>query len=210
VAELTLAQIRDYKENNFREKAKALRLLCTNHEEAISADEVERRNEDMLFTDFQHRTKRRDLLLRIQEASGIDPVDVLTRAARFAEIREKLSTSVAGLNSNSRQCRKAKAEFNAEMEKIRYVVDQSQIDRVADYVAGNLDMVNLFLDTRFERPTSPEAKTKVFNKTMGELGVTILKRQKTINKVTHAEYVVDFAKIAEMAAKKDMAKILRN
>lgn len=210
VAELTLAQIRDYKENNFREKAKALRLLCTNHEEAVFADQFERRDKDMLFTDFQHRTKRRDLLLGIQEASGIDPVDVLTRATRFAQIRGKLSAEVAGLKSNSRQYREAKAEFNTEMEKIRYVVGQDQIDRVADYVARNLDMVNLFLDTRFEKPTSPEAKTKVFNKTMGELGVTILKRQKTINKVKHAEYVVDFTKIAEMAAKKDMAKILRN
>ncbi|MBC3810102.1 plasmid replication protein, CyRepA1 family [Undibacterium aquatile] len=210
VVELTLAQVRDYKENNFREKAKALRLLCKSHDEAIFADSVERRNEDMLFTDFQHRTKRRDLLLGIQEASGIDPIDIMTRANRYAQITSKRVKDLQGIDGNSRQGRAVKAEFKAAMAGIECLVSQEQIDRVAEYVSQHLEVINLFLDSKFKKPTSPEAKTKVFNKTMGELGVTIQKRTKTINKVQHIEYVVDFSMIAEMAAKKDMAKILRN
>jgi hypothetical protein len=208
--ELTLSQIRDYKENKLREKAKALRLLGKTLEETIWDDELQRRNKDVFFTDFEHRTKRRELLSGIQEASGIDPIDIMTRANRYAQITTKIEKDLQGIDVKSRQGRAAKAEFKAAMAGIECLVSQEQIDRVAEYVEHRLEVINLFLDSKFEKPTSSEAKTKVFNKTMGELGVTIQKRTKTINKVKHIEYVVDFTKIAEMAAKKDMAKMLRN
>lgn len=204
---LTLTQISDYNQNNLRNKAKALRLLGQTQEQAVFADENERRNKDMLFTDFEHRAKRRELLAGIQEASGIDPIDIMARANRFAHITSQRVEKLAGLDPNSRQARAVNAEFRAEMASIEYVVDHSLIDRVAEYVDKQLEVVNLFLDTKFEKPTSPESKTKVFNKTMGELGVCILKRQKTVNKVKQSEYVVDYQKVAEMAAMKNMANL---
>jgi len=205
-AKLTVKQIKDYKEQDFRDKAKALRLIAKSENDAIALDKYDRLDENRLFIDMKHRAKYRALLADIADVAGIDPINIMARAARYAEISEHRRQALEGAKPGSRPARAAKAEFNRELEKIDYHVTTEQIDKVADYVATNLDIVNLFLGTKFEQPTRPDTKTKVFNATLGKLGVCIQKRVVTKDKVSQTMYFVDFDMIAEMAAKKDLAQ----
>jgi hypothetical protein len=206
-AEVTMAQIRAYKEHDPRGIMKNAKLLTATRIASIDRDRMERENvaNTRAFTSYDHRTAKRDIFLNAQAASGIHIGDVLNRAKLHVENEATFNAVKADHHANSREYRMASKKRKDQKEKLRYVVTQDQIDSLADYVNGNLSNVNLFFGTNFKTPTAPENKMKVFNTVMGQLGIEIKKRPKK-NGQDRPEYFVDYDRVAELVATKDLSE----
>jgi len=206
---VTLAQIKAYRENNLREIVKNVKLLKSSRLDAIDRDRNQRENPKvtMTFTDFDHRALRRELLDCAQKASGIDYAEVLQRAklhvdneAEFAEVKKMHKL-------NSRPFREASSKRKQRRDELKWVIKQDQIDSLANYVSDDLDRVNLYFATNFKTPSAPESKTKVFNTIMGELGVELKKKRKGKDGES-PEYFIDYDRVAELVATKDLSQII--
>lgn len=206
-AEVTMAQIRAYSEQDPRSIMKNAKLLTATRIASIERDRMERENaaNTRAFTSFDHRTAKRDIFLNAQAASGIHIGDVLNRAKLHVENETMFNAVKAVHHANSREYRMASKKRKDQKEKLRCTVTQDQIDSLAEYVNEKLFDVNLFFGTNFKTPTAPENKMKVFNTIMGQLGIEIKKRPKK-NGQDRPEYFVDYDRVAELVATKDLSE----
>lgn len=211
-SDLSLAQVKEYHEQAPRDIVKNLRLMAKSHGDAVAADRYQRESlsDQMAFTDMGHKAMRRKLLEGVQQASGIDPLDIMTRAKQYNDLSKEWAEKREGLETNSRPCRKIDREYKPQIEELKVEVSMDQIDAVAVYVAENLAYINPYFATDFTDPTATEVKVKVFNTMMGKgkLGVSIKKHWRKIDGVKKAFYLIDYSRIAELS-ERDMVEAIR-
>ncbi|GAB3543435.1 hypothetical protein GCM10027343_16830 [Noviherbaspirillum agri] len=141
---VTLDHVMKYYEDDVRGIVRNIKLLSEKEEYARYLDRIQRENPDgKTFTLFDHRTMKHQLLFSAIDASGIHPKDVLRDAKRYAELKTELEQARRQHKPRSRQDRTSTAKFKSEFEKLKRVVDDDQLRRVAEYVSENIDMVNI-------------------------------------------------------------------
>ncbi|HZW13292.1 MAG TPA: plasmid replication protein, CyRepA1 family [Noviherbaspirillum sp.] len=198
---VTLDHVMKYHEDDVRGIVRNIKLLSEKEEYARYLDRIQRENPDgKTFTLFDHRTMKHQLLSGAMDASGINPKDVLRDAKRYAELKAELEQARRQHKSRSRKDRKSTAKFKSEFEKLKRVVDDDQLRRVAEYVSENLNMVNMFLGTRFQKPEIPENRKKVFNAVLGKFGVVIKLDRRMVNSECHSCFIIDYGRVMELAA----------
>jgi hypothetical protein len=201
---VTLDHVMKYLEDDMRGIVRNIKLLMEKEEYARHCDRMQRENPNgKTFTLFDHRTMKHQLLSGAIEVSGIDRIEVLQDAKRYAELKTELEQARRKHKPRSRPYRAATAKFNSEFEKLKRVVDDEQLRRVAEYVSENLEMVNMFLGTKFQKPEIPENRKKVFNAVLGKLGVEIKLDRRMVDGVHHFYFIVDYDRVVELASTRD-------
>ncbi|MBV7539074.1 hypothetical protein KW842_25220 [Duganella sp. sic0402] len=206
-SELTLNQIKSYKQKNIIEIIKNSKLLKEDRVSALNNDRWEREdpNNARPFTSFGHRTVMRDFFKNVQEVTSINHADVLRRAREHVENEKQFALSVKSLGpSQLREARKAARKKKADL---RWVVKLEQIDALAKYVEANLEDINLFFGSNFKNPTAAETRTKVFNTVMGHLGVE-LKKDRRKEGEEQPVYYIDYDRVADLVATKDLTQLI--
>jgi hypothetical protein len=206
-AEVTLKQIMAYENKGVRGIVDHAKLLKASRVDAINADRSERENPNKIkvFTSYEHRSVKREILVGAQNAAGVDYAKVMHKAKLHVDNEIEFSMAKEIYKPNSDGYRKASKKRNAKRKELKWIVTQEQIDNLANYVAVDLDRVNLFCATNFKNPTAAETKTKVFNTLMGELGVELKKKPKS-KESDAPEYFIDYNRVAELVATKDLTE----
>jgi hypothetical protein len=137
----------------------------------------------------------------------INHAEVLRRAKEHVENEKHLESVKARYSSNSRECRSVSKQAKKKRNELRWVVTAQQIDDLAKYVQTRLDDINLFFGSNFKDPTAVETKTKVFNTVMGYLGLQLKKAGKRSGD-TQTEHFIDYDRVAELVATKDLTQLL--
>ena len=209
-ADVTPNLVRAYYEKNMRETVKNAKLLKDSRLDAIERDRIERENPKNLkaFTSFNHNTAMRDILSAIQDVTGIEQGRILRLAKCHVKNEKRFAAVIEQHHPNSRECRAARKRRKQRQKRLESIVSIEQIDKLAQYVEANLDHLNLFLGTNFKTPTALEAKTKVFNTVMGQLGIEIKKRPFKRKGQKGHEYFIDYDRVAEFVAAKDLRQIV--
>lgn len=207
VNELTLKQIEAYFKNNIRNVLKDINLLRQSRADALQFDRAERESKwtNQAFPEYKHNTRRRDLLLGAVQAVGINVGQVLKNAAQHKRVEIEYEAAMVGHSAKSRPGRAASKSRKEKLDELYWVVTQQQIDCGALYAASNLQDLNRFLGTNFRSPQSPEAKVKVFNTMLGQVGVCIKNKRIMKDGVTFSEYCVDYQRVSELAAAIDFS-----
>lgn len=206
-SELTLSQIKSYKQKNIVEIIKNSKLLKEDRVSALNIDRWERGdpNNAKPFTSFGHRTVMRDFFKNVQEITSINHADVLRRAREHVENEKQFALATKSLGPTQlREARKAARKKKADL---RWVVKLEQIDALAKYVEANLEDINLFFGSNFKNPTAAETRTKVFNTVMGHLGVE-LKKDRRKEGEEQPEYYIDYDRVADLVATKDLTQLI--
>jgi hypothetical protein len=195
----------DYEDKGLREIIEHAKLLKASRVDAINADRYERENPNKtkVFTSYEHRSVKREILFGAQSASGVDYAEVMHKAKLHVENEAEFVMAKSLHKPNSDPYRAASKKRNAKRKELKWIVTQGQIDSLANYVAKDLGRVNLFFATNFKNPTAAETKTKVFNTLMGELGVELKKKPKS-KESDAPEYFIDYDRVAELVATKDL------
>jgi ribosomal protein L37AE/L43A len=207
-SDLTLGQIEAYYEKNVRDVINNSKLLKATRIDAIERDKREREysKNTKAFTSFDHKTMKRDIFERAQIASEVKQSEVLKKARLHAE-SEAVFAKVKALNKpKSRPLRAASKIRNENRNRLKWLVSQEQINNLTKYVAENLETVNLFFGTNFKAPEADESKMKVFNTIMGAMGVAIKKGRTP--KGLPAEYFIDYDRVVELVAAKDLSEMI--
>lgn len=205
--ELTLNQIKSYKKKDIVEIIRNSKLLKEDRVSALNNDRWEREdpNNAKPFTSFGHRTVMRDFFKNVQEITSINHADVLRHAREHVENEKQFSLAAKSLGPTQlREARKAARKKKADL---RWVVKLEQIDALAKYVEANLEDINLFFGSNFKNPTAAETRTKVFNTVMGHLGVE-LKKDRRKEGEEQPEYYIDYDRVADLVATKDLTQLI--
>jgi len=198
---VTLDHVMKYHEDDVRGMVRNIKLLSEKEEYARYLDRMQRENPDgKTFTLFDHRTMKHQLLSGAIEVSGINPKDVLREAKRYAELKAELEQAKRQHKPQSRPYRAANDKFSSEFEKLKHVVDDDQLRRVAEYVSENLAMLNMFLGTRFQKPEISENRKKVFNAVLGKFGVAIKLDRRMVKGEHYFYFTIDYDRVMELAA----------
>ncbi|WP_426115964.1 plasmid replication protein, CyRepA1 family [Massilia sp. PWRC2] len=207
-ANVTIDQIKSFKEKGFDKVVRNARLLKDSRIDAIGRDKWERENvkSKKAITDYGHRTAKRDILEAAQEKTGISYAEVWAKAKLHGASELRFNDAKLLCRSKSNKYREASKKRKQDGARLKWVVTQAQIDDLAKYANDNLCNINLFFATNFKTPTAPEAKMKVFNTIMGELGIEIKKKPKQKGGDGH-EYVIDYDRVAELVATKNLSDI---
>lgn len=203
--EVTMAQIRGYNDQNLRDIVKHAKLLKESRDATIERDRDERAHpkNGKAFTSYDHRTLKRDIFTDVQTIVGIQYTDVLRKAKMHVENEATFVRETESRPPSSREYRAARKKRKKISDRLKMVIEQEQIDRLANYVAENLGHVNLVFGSNFKSPTAPKTKTKVFNSVMGQLGIEVKKKPKPKGQ-EGVEYIVDYDRVAEIVATKNI------
>lgn len=207
-ANVTIDQIKSFKEKGFDKVVRNARLLKDSRIDAIGRDKWERENvkSKKAITDYGHRTAKREILEAAQEKTGISYAEVWAKAKLHGASELRFNDAKLLCRPKSIKYREASKKRKQDGARLKWVVTQAQIDDLAKYANDNLCNINLFFATNFKTPTAPEAKMKVFNTIMGELGIEIKKKPKPKRGDGH-EYVIDYDRVAELVATKNLSDI---
>jgi hypothetical protein len=204
-SDVTMTHLKQYYEDDARNKVKNLKLMAASEEDAMLFDRNEREvPRGKSFTSFDHRVIRQEIMNGLLQVSGVSPADVLQRANRHGELLRDLAEAKSTQKRDSRPYRDATSLFKSENEANLIVVGDDQLHRVLDYVGEHLARINLFLKTRFIQSDLEENQTKVFNRVMGEFGIVIKRDVKKKAK----RYIVDFEKVGELAKSEKLRAIV--
>jgi hypothetical protein len=207
--DVSMKHIKAYHEDGIRDVVKTSKLLKEDRVAALNSDRYERENTNSskAFTSFGHRAVMRDFFVEAQKITMINHAEVLRRAKEHVENEKHLESVKARYSSNSRECRSVSKQAKKKRNELRWVVTAQQIDDLAKYVQTRLDDINLFFGSNFKDPTAVETKTKVFNTVMGYLGLQLKKAGKRSGD-TQTEHFIDYDRVAELVATKDLTQLL--
>lgn len=200
--ELNLQQIVDYDSKKFRSVLKNVQLLENSRNDALKYDRIERESKwtDRAFPEYRHNTKRRDLLAGVIAAVEIDVGKVLKAAAQYKQIESEYASAMVDVASQSRQGRAASKRRKEQFAKLNWEITAAQIDRGVAYATNNINDINSYLGKNFKAPDAPEAKVKIFNGMLKEVGIAIKKKRVMKYGVQSSIYCIDYDQVAELAS----------
>lgn len=194
-ADVTITHVRQVLKDNASKTIKNLKLLAADRADALERDANERKHPNgKAFTEFDHRTIRREIMQSALESTGISMAEVMERANRQSMLDQEISTAKMSLNRDSRPYRAATKKYKLETRKNALLPDQHRLKETIDYVRDNLNKINLFLNTRYSESDLDKSPGRVLNKVMGEFGLSL----KLVKGVFH----VDYTKVTELAKTK--------
>ena len=208
-SDVSMRHVKAYHEDGIRDVVKTSKLLKEDRVAALNSDRYERENTNSgkALTSFGHRAVMRDFFIEAQKITMINHAEVLRRAKEHVENERLLESVKSRHSSNSRDCRLVSKQVKKKIKELRWIVTAQQIDDLATYVQTRLADINLFFGSNFKDPTAPETKTKVFNTVMGHLGLRLKKSRKRSGDAQQ-DYIIDYDRVAELVATKDLTQLL--